>query len=355
MTNSHEPRRDDQAATLAVTESLSVAGAVSTVIDQRRSLATGLAALSEDAPSSAVRRELRTMSERVSQGASLQEALKDCRGVPNSFRLAAEAGAAANRLVPALYEYQLAREQTRQHRATLWAALSYPLFVALFGLGLLFVIYQWLVPQFREIFESFGVELPWLTLMVVTLSDLLRNGLILWAGLAVIGVVVGILALRAFLCDVARVFHFVPLVGSTFYWSGVSEFCRWMALFVRAQAPIGPALRATADVVGDPWISYCARQMAAETETGASLETAAGMFAGVPDPIVSVCRWANQGETFADLLRSSSEIFASQAQMRARLLRMLLAPLLLIGISGFMVLTIFAMLIPLIRLLGQLT
>ena len=332
-----------------------VAGAVGTLIDQRRSLATGLAALSADAPTRRMRSALRHLARRVESGVALEEAIADREvGLPRSFAVAAEAGARANRLIPVINEYQFAAAELRRRRTALWAALLYPLVVFLFGITLLTFLLTWIVPQYRGMFQDFGVPINPLTMLVITLSDLLTSPAILVAVAVVVVAGLSLLAAQRFLAPLARAFHWIPLVGAAFYWSGLSEFCRWLALFVRARTPLVPALRAMGGLIQDPWVASCCRRLARQVEDGEPLPRAVDNIAGLPAPLRSVCRWAERGEGFTDLLDSSSKIFAEQAELAARLLRLILIPLLFVGIVGMTVLVLFSMMLPLFRLLSAL-
>lgn len=329
--------------------------AVGALVDQRLSLASGLMALSADAPTRRMQSALRQLALRLETGASLEEALADRQaGVPRSFAVAAEAGARANRLIPVINEYQFAAMELRRRRTSLWASLLYPLFVFVFGTILLVFLFTWIVPQYREIFTDFGIAINPLTMLVLTISDLLASPVVLLSVGGVILASVCLLMAQRLLPPLARAFHWVPLVGGAFYWSGLSEFCRWLALFIRSRAPLVPALHSMSSLIRDPWIAACCRRLARQVEDGELLPQAIDNVAGLPGPLRSVCRWAERGEGFTDMLDSSSKIFAEQADLAARLLRLILVPLLFIGIVCMTILVLFSMMFPLFNLMSSL-
>jgi len=332
-----------------------VAGAVGSLIDQRRSLAPGLRALSEDAPTRRMQRALRDLALRLDRGVPLEQALADREvGLPRSLAVAAEAGARSNRLIPVINEYQFASTELRRRRTNLWAALLYPIFVFAFGVTLLFFLLTWIVPQYRGMFSDFGIALNPLTLFIITLSDFLLSPITLVAVAVFIAGMLSLLAAQRLVAPLAWAFHWVPLVGGAFYWSGLSEFCRWLAVFVRARTPLAPALRSMAGLIRDPWVASCCRRLAQNVEDGQPLPQAIDQVAGLPQPLRSVCRWAERGEGFVDLLDSSAKIFAEQGELHARMLRLVLIPLLFLGIVGLTMVVIFAMMFPLFNLLSAL-
>ena len=358
MSDPTPPRRDPSGSPSSSRPPLgeTVSGAVGMLIDQRRSLASGLAALADDAPTWGTRSALRRLAQRVESGVPLEEALADREvGLPRSFAVAAEAGARAGRLVPVINEYQFASAELRRRRTSLWAALLYPLFVFVFGALLLTFLLAWIVPQYRGMFADFGISLNPLTLLIITISDLLTSPVVLLAAGGVLLAGLSLLAAQRFLAPLARGFHWVPLIGAAFYWSGLSEFCRWLALFVRARTPLVPALRSMSGLIRDPWIAACCLRLARQIEDGEPLPRAIDSVPGLPAPLRSVCRWAERGEGFTDLLDSSSKIFSEQAELAARLLRLILIPLLFVGIVSLTALVLFSMMLPLFQLLSALT
>ena len=75
----------------------------------------------------------------------------------------------------------------------------------------------------------------------------------------------------------------------------------------------------------------------------------------LPKEIVHLLRWENRGAAFGEILRSWAELFARMAAGRSSVISAILAPFLMIGIGLGVGLIVFAMFLPLFKLLNELS
>ena len=88
---------------------------------------------------------------------------------------------------------------------------------------------------------------------------------------------------------------------------------------------------------------------------GFSAESEARRLGNFPRSVVMLFRWQGQPEAFARALRSSGELFATQARLHVGILGLLLQPLLLFFIVAFVGAMVVAMFLPLVKLLNELS
>jgi general secretion pathway protein F len=114
--------------------------------------------------------------EKVKGGSSLADALEKQTGVFSKFYLnmlrAGEAGGNLGEVLARLSEYL---ERSRELKDTVSTALIYPAILLVMSLASLFVMLIFVVPQFTEMFESAGKELPVSTQIVVGLAEWLQK------------------------------------------------------------------------------------------------------------------------------------------------------------------------------------
>ena len=113
--------------------------------------------------------------DKVRSGTPLSEALDNQSGVFSKFYInmirAGEAGGQLEGVLDRLSDYM---ERSKELRGTVQTALIYPaILVTMAGLSLL-VLLTFVVPQFQEMFESAGKELPLPTQIVVGVSEFLQ-------------------------------------------------------------------------------------------------------------------------------------------------------------------------------------
>jgi general secretion pathway protein F len=114
--------------------------------------------------------------EKVKGGSSLADALDKQPGVFSRFYLnmirAGEAGGSLGEVLNRLAEYL---ERSRELKDTVSTALIYPAVLLVMSLASLFVMLIFVVPQFTEMFESAGQELPVSTQIVVGIAEWLQS------------------------------------------------------------------------------------------------------------------------------------------------------------------------------------
>ena len=180
MTRSPPPSDESSDPRAARLKADTVVGSLTTLVDQQRSLAAGLDALAEDAPSWRLRRALRGLAGRLESGTPLEEALRADRSIPRPLVVAAEAGRETGRLLPVLQEYQIASEELSRHRWTIYGALSYPLALMLSSVAVVAFLFEWILPQFREVLSGFGVSLGTLPIFLFAISEFLATPTATW-------------------------------------------------------------------------------------------------------------------------------------------------------------------------------
>jgi general secretion pathway protein F len=114
--------------------------------------------------------------EKVKGGSSLADALEKQPGVFSKFYLnmvrAGEAGGSLGDVLMRLAEYL---ERSKELKDTVSTALIYPITLLVASLASLFGMLTFVVPQFTEMFENSGKELPVSTQIVVAMSDWLQS------------------------------------------------------------------------------------------------------------------------------------------------------------------------------------
>lgn len=114
--------------------------------------------------------------EEIESGASLSEAMAKC---PKTFdRLyvnmikAGEAGGALEVILQRLADF---KEKAQALKRKIKGALTYPIAVVVFAIAILTFIMIRIVPEFKKIFDEFGIELPFLTQLLITMSYTVLN------------------------------------------------------------------------------------------------------------------------------------------------------------------------------------
>ena len=128
--------------------------------------------LEDQAQPGALKNGLIDVCDEIEGGASLSEAMSK---VPKVFdRLyvnmikAGEAGGSLEVILRRLAEF---RERTQSLKNKIIGAMLYPVMVVLFTIGILTFIMLFIIPQFKTMFEEFGIDLPFATTLLINISN----------------------------------------------------------------------------------------------------------------------------------------------------------------------------------------
>lgn len=138
-----------------------------------RSLALLVDLVPEESP---MRTVVSRLLDQVRGGTPLSEALESQNGVFSRFYInmirAGEAGGGLEGVLDRLSDYL---ERSRELRGTVTTALIYPIILVSMAVLSLMVLLTFVVPQFQEMFDSAGKELPVPTQIVVGVSEFLQS------------------------------------------------------------------------------------------------------------------------------------------------------------------------------------
>ncbi|MDR0871046.1 MAG: type II secretion system F family protein [Planctomycetaceae bacterium] len=130
--------------------------------------------LKNQAKPGALRNNLIDVIDEIESGSSLSEAMAKCPRAFNRLYVnmikAGEAGGALETILQRLSEFL---EASQLLKTRIKSALTYPVAVVFFATAILTFIMIAIVPKFEAIFKDFDTELPTMTLVLITASNLI--------------------------------------------------------------------------------------------------------------------------------------------------------------------------------------
>jgi len=342
--------------TLSAAESVQVVDFVAELVEARLPLADGLLAIAADAPSFRLRQALTQLAEELQRGVPLGEACHRA-GVPPTLERLLMAGTQTGRPEVVVHEYAQQARSALRLRFQVLSALAYPLFLLAFGLGIAGVLLVLIVPQFETIFSDFGTELPWLTRITINLSQFVQNyGLWCLLG-AILAIPVCWFVLPAMIgrLPFTRMVHRIPLMGGAFKAVGISRFCHLLAISAGNRASMPDALRSSGLGSDNAVLEEAAEEIAIRIEEGDSLSNAAEDFPAMPPTLVRLLHYSRNQKSLSEALRAIGDWYAQRARTQGSILIALLEPVIVLSTGFLVMLFVFALFMPLIKLLNDLS
>ena len=312
-----------------------------------------LSALSEEADTPAKRDLLAQVRAEVNAGAPLAQALAmHPREFDELYVAVIGSGEQSGRLAQVLLQLAEDLEAAHQMRAKLLAASLYPAIVS--GVALLIVVFllAYVVPQVAQVFTSTQRSLPWLTVVMLTLSSWVQA---LWLWLLIAGAAGAVLlklALRqtGFREQFDAAWLRLPLLGRLSLGYNAARFAGTLALLVGAGVPMLKALQTAAQTLSNTALRANAMQAIELVREGAPLASALSQNKRLPGLLSMFARLGEQTGQLPQMLQHAAKHLSEEVQRRAMQLATILEPLLIVTMGAVVMLIVLAVMLPIIQL-----
>lgn len=274
--------------------------------------------------------------ESVKGGAQLSDALEAQSGVFSRFYLnlirAGEAGGALEQVLARLSDYL---ERSKELRETVSSALIYPAILVTMAVLSLLLLLTFVVPQFTEMFESAGKELPLPTQIVVGIAAGLRD---YWWALPLLAI--GVASYVRFqMADPDRRYVWdrrllrLPLVGDLIKKIEVANFSRTLATLLGNGVSLLTALTIVKETLGNRVVSEKIDLAVESLKQGGGLSAPlveAGLF---PTLAVQMVKLGEESGHLDEMLERIAMTYDKEIKIAIQRLLALLEPVLIVGLG----------------------
>jgi general secretion pathway protein F len=243
-------------------------------------------------------------------------------------------------------------EERQALKSKLMAAALYPAIVTLVAIVIVMFLVGYVVPQVANVFAGTKRALPFLTVAMLAMSDLVRNyG---WALLGVlILIVIGVrFALRgeSFREKFDASTLNIPVVGRLARDYNAARFASTLAMLAGAGLPILKALQAAAETLSNRAMRADALDALLLVREGAPLASALAQKKRFPGLVSMFARLGEQTGQLPVMLQRAAVQLSNEVQRRAMALATILEPLLIVAMGLVVMLIVLAVLLPIIQL-----
>ena len=173
----------------------------------------------------------------LSMGTVFSDALaKQGRVFPPLLINMLKAAEATGNLEETLDEMAAYYTEINETKQQMKSAMTYPLLVLVFAFGITGFILVYIVPQFQGIYESAGLQLTGLTVMLLNLADFLKKYLLLLFGIIIIIIISFIVVykkVQPFRKAVQFILMKMPVVGNVVIYNELTIFTKTFASLLR--------------------------------------------------------------------------------------------------------------------------
>jgi type IV pilus assembly protein PilC len=168
------------------------------------------------------------------------------------------------------------KEKNEALKGKIKKAMFYPIAVIVVAFIVSAILLIFVVPQFKQVFASFGAELPAFTQMVINMSEWLQS---YWffAAAGIGGAVYAFLEAnrrsRSFHRFLDRIILKFPIVGPILVQATIARFANTMSTMFAAGVPLVEAMDSVAGASGNVIYEEAIRKMKDDISTGTQLQT----------------------------------------------------------------------------------
>lgn len=312
-----------------------------------------LAALADEAEDERQHQLLAALRAEVNAGSSFARALEQHpREFSDIFCAVIGAGESSGSLAPVLENLADDLESRQALQSKLIGASLYPAIVTLVAIVIVIFLVSYVVPQVAGVFAGTKRSLPFLTTVMLNVSDFVRNYGWLMLGLLVVGAAGFRMALKneSFRKSFDAQWLNLPLVGRLSRSYNAARFAGTLAMLAGAGVPILKALQAAAETLNNRALRADAMDALVLVREGAPLASALAQKKRFPGLVAMFARLGEQTGQLPLMLQRAATQLSTEVQRRAMHLATILEPLLIVAMGLVVMLIVLAVLMPIIQL-----
>lgn len=264
-----------------------------------------------------------------------------------------EAGEAAGILESLLDRLAVYMEKTEAIKSKIKSALMYPIAVLVVAFVVVSVIMIFVIPAFKEVFTSFGADLPAPTLFVIAVSEIFVK----WWWL-IFGSIGGGLYffMQAWKRNekvqmfMDRLMLKLPLFGDLVFKSVIARWTRTLSTMFAAGVPLVEALDSVGGASGNSVYEMATQKIQQEVSTGTSL-TAAMTNANVfPSMVLQMCAIGEESGSIDHMLGKAADFYEAEVDDMVAGLSSLMEPIIIVILGTIIGGIVVSMYLPIFKL-----
>ena len=266
-----------------------------------------------------------------------------------------EAGEAAGILESLLDRLATYMEKTEAIKSKIKSALMYPTSVMIVAFIVVTVIMIFVIPAFKEVFTSFGADLPAPTLLVMGISDYFVQ--YWWLIFGVLGG--GIYFFMQAWKRNERVQQFMdrtilklPIFGVLIEKSCVARWTRTLSTMFAAGVPLVEALDSVGGASGNYLYKNATDRIQSEVSTGTSLTVAMANANIFPSMVLQMCAIGEESGAIDHMLGKAADFYESEVDEMVAGLSSLMEPIIIVFLGTLIGGIVVSMYLPIFKL-GQ--
>ncbi len=265
---------------------------------------------------------------------------------------AGEAGGILEALLDRLAVYQ---EKTMAIKNKIKSALIYPVAVLVTAFVVVTVIMIFVIPAFKDVFTSFGADLPAPTLIVIAMSEFFVS--YWWAIFGFLGGGVYFFLeswkrSEKMQKTMDRLLLRVPVFGDLVNKSAIARWTRTLSTMFAAGVPLVEALDSVGGASGNAVFAEATVAIQKDVSTGSSLTTSMQTTGVFPNMVLQMCSIGEESGSLDQMLGKAAEFYEDEVDEAVKGLSSLMEPFIIVILGTVIGGIVVSMYLPIFKI-GQ--
>ena len=245
------------------------------------------------------------------------------------------------------------KEKSEALKSKIKKAMFYPIAVLVIALIVTSILLIFVVPQFQDIFNGFGAELPAFTLFVIGISEFMQE---YWWMMLIAIIGAGWLFKEAKLRSLKlrdatdRAILKLPVIGMILNKAAVARYARTLSTTFAAGVPLVDALDSAAGASGNAVYRYAILDIKVEVSSGNQMNWAMRNSKIFPDMVIQMVAIGEESGSLDGMLAKVATIYEQEVDDAVDGLSSLLEPLIMAVLGVLVGGLIVAMYLPIFQL-----
>lgn len=245
------------------------------------------------------------------------------------------------------------KEKILAIKSKIKSALFYPVAVIVVAFVITAVIMIFVIPAFKDVFKSFGADLPAPTLLVIAISDFF---VAYWW--AIFGAIGG--GLYTFLeswkrsekvqMAMDRLLLRVPIFGDIVRKSVIARWTRTLSTMFAAGVPLVESLESVGGAAGNHVYKVATRQIQSEVSTGTSLTVAMQNVNIFPNMVTQMVAIGEESGALDSMLSKVADFFEQEVDDSVEAMSSLMEPIIMVVLGTLIGGMVIAMYLPIFKI-----
>ncbi|WP_432721931.1 type II secretion system F family protein [Jeongeupia wiesaeckerbachi] len=233
------------------------------------------------------------------------------------------------------------------------SAMFYPTAVIVAAFVITAVIMIFVIPAFKDLFSSFGADLPGPTLMVITLSDLFVSYWWLIFGSIFGGVWLFMKAWRrseAMQIVMDRFLLKLPVLGQIMRNATIARWSRTLSTMFAAGVPLVESLESVGGAAGNHIYKIATKKIQSEVSTGTSLTLSMQNTNVFPNMVMQMVSIGEESGALDAMLGKIADYYEEEVDNAVEALSSLMEPIIMVVLGTLIGGLVIAMYLPIFKM-----